>query len=148
VNAGIVSTLPVETPGLPAKTVETKILPEKLHLKKEPVKAPEVPAAPRISSFAPMTPVLTPVDMTAPVRKKFSNLSVVLHRPTAGEVAVRVLKLDGTPVVLLYQGQLLAGKWGFDWDGRFADGHLAPPGYYQIQVQTGSLVQKKTVLVH
>lgn len=107
-----------------------------------------LPVAPPQPSAAFLTPVLTPVDMSAKVHKTFSDLSVVIRRPSVGEVTVRILKRDGTPMVLLYQGQLKAGKWGFDWDGRLADGHLAPPDYYQIQVQSGPLVQTKSILIH
>ena len=96
---------------------------------------------------APMVLLSTPVELTVHSHTVFSNLSVVVRRPSPGKVTVRVLNPDGTQALLLYDGPLQAGKWVFDWDGKLAKGQMAPPGVYRIQVESGPVVQNKNIIV-
>jgi len=57
------------------------------------------------------------------------------------------MKPDDSTAVLLYEGLLPSGKWVFDWDGKFTNGQMAPPGFYRIQVESGPVVQNKTIVV-
>lgn len=76
-----------------------------------------------------------------------SNLEVVVKRHAPGPVTVRVLSPDGNPAVLLYQGSLPVGNWAFEWNGRLADGSLPPPGTYRIQVESGGVTLRKSVVL-
>jgi hypothetical protein len=98
--------------------------------------------------FSDGTPSTTPIDVTGqPGRRGHSDLEVVIHWPKTGQVTVRILSLDGTKEILLYQGLLQRGKWAFDWDGRLADGHTAPPGSYHILVEAGPVTQSSTIVI-
>lgn len=95
-----------------------------------------------------LTPVLTPVNVTGQSHPVYSNLAVVIHQSASSPVTVRVLNLEDSPVVLLYQGALSTGSWVFDWNGKLPNGQAAPSGYYQIQVQAGLRCQKKVIQIH
>jgi hypothetical protein len=95
----------------------------------------------------PLTAVSTPVNVTAQPHHPHSNLEVMIRRSSPGQVTVEVLNPSGTPVVLLYQGLLEPGNWAFDWNGRLGDGSPAPPGTYHIQVQSGSILQSRSVVL-
>jgi hypothetical protein len=97
--------------------------------------------------LSPFTAVLTPVNVTVQPHHPHSNLEVMIRRSRPGQVTVEVLNPFGTPVVLLYQGLLEAGNWAFDWNGRLGDGSPAPPGTYHIQVQSGSILQSRSVVL-
>ncbi len=115
-------------------------------VKKKPAPAISLIAARPVFPI-PLTPVSTPIELTANPSSTFSNLSVMVRRSSPGKVRVTVLKPDATTAVLLYEGPLKSGKWIFDWDGKLADGQMAPPGFYRIQVESGPVVQDKTIVV-
>jgi hypothetical protein len=100
-----------------------------------PVKAPLV------------VPVLTPIDMDHPSDKPFSNLSITVHKVSAGAVTVEVTDLEGQGLLPLYRGFLQPGNWGFEWNGKLGNGQAASPGYYQIQMDSGSVSQKKVIQI-
>jgi hypothetical protein len=130
---------PVSNPALPAasKVVHRSSVSK---VKKRSVLIPALSSS--------MSPVLTPVNMTKQPHSTYSNLAVVIHQSASGPVTVKVLNLEDSPIVLLYQGALSPGSWVFDWNGKLPNGQAAPSGYYQIQVQAGSRCQKKVIQIH
>jgi flagellar hook assembly protein FlgD len=45
-----------------------------------------------------------------------------------------VLGPDGSTVATLFAGPLGPGSYTYQWNGRLADGTIAVPGQYQVQV--------------
>ena len=136
----LASTAPAPVLSIPvSKAVHPKI-------KRTPALAVPIVAVKPVYS-TPLTPVSTPVELAVKNPKAFSNLSVVVRRTSPGKVRVTVMKPDDSTAVLLYEGLLPSGKWVFDWDGKFANGQMAPPGFYRIQVESGPVVQNKTIVV-
>jgi len=79
--------------------------------------------------------------------KSYSGLSVEVDLPRTADLAVVVLDPTGTQVGSIYRGQLDPGDWVFEWDGKLSSGQAAQPGYYRIEVRSGSYSQKKTVQI-
>jgi len=77
----------------------------------------------------------------------FSHLSVDVSLSSPATLRVRVLDHHGTPVGLLYEGPVGKGNWSFKWNGRTSDGRAAPPGYYQIEVDSNGHAQSKNVQI-
>ena len=96
-----------------------------------------------IPTTIPETPVSTPINLDVQPHAAYSNLAVIVKRSEQGPLSVQVLDLDGLPIVMLYQGTLEPGSWVFDWNGKLANGQKAQAGYYQIQVISGPVTQKK-----
>ena len=94
-----------------------------------------------------VVPVLTPIDLDHPSGKPFSDLSITVHKVAAGAVTVQVTTLEGESLVPLYRGFLQPGNWGFEWNGQLSDGQAAASGYYQIQLNSGSAIQKKVIQI-
>jgi hypothetical protein len=90
----------------------------------------------------------SPLNLDESPSQSYSNLSVVVRRSTPGFLTVRVLNALDAEVVLLYRGDLAAGNWVFEWNGRLVDGRMAVTGDYQIEVQSGSYHQRKTVQIN
>jgi hypothetical protein len=88
-----------------------------------------------------------PLNLDESPGRSYSSLSVEVRRSTPGFLTVRVLNAQGSEVVLLYRGDLKAGNWVFEWNGRLVDGRMAAPGSYQIEVQTGSFAQRKAIQI-
>ncbi len=138
---------PVEQPAvvLPVPTV-------KIEPKAFPTPAPRVilPPKPAIPTATPLTvvhPDFTPVKVDQNPPASFSKLSVVVTQAKAGSVVVRVTDMKGTEIQSLYQGNLEAGNWAFEWNGLLSDGKSAPAGYYRIEVKAGSFIQQKTIQI-
>jgi hypothetical protein len=108
---------------------------------KQPLPA-EPPAA--STSFNAYPP---PLNLDENPGQSYSNLSVVVRRSTPGSLTVRVLNAQDAEVILLFHGDLEAGNWVFEWNGRLVDGRMAGPGDYQIEVQSGSFTQKKAIQI-
>jgi flagellar hook assembly protein FlgD len=87
------------------------------------------------------------VNLDVQPHAAYSSLWVVVKRAEPGPVTVRVLNLEGEAAVLLYEGNLEPGSWVFDWDGMLPGGQKAPAGYYQIQVLSGPVTQKKIIQI-
>ena len=104
-----------------------------------PFARPPLPAPPRPEGYSALTPV--PWDAA----KSYSHLSVILDQEALGRVTVRVLDFHGKPQSLLYEGNLQRGHWVFEWNGKGTDGQAAEPGYYLIEVQAGTLLERKTI---
>lgn len=83
------------------------------------------PRAPAIALSAPM-----PNPSRGPVRVRF-----VL--PQAGWAAVCVFDLAGREVARFADGPFEAGVHAVEWNGRLESGAAAPPGVYQVRLQTG-----------
>ncbi len=98
-----------------------------------------------IPTSKPVMAVATPINLDAQPHANYSSLAVIVKRTEAGPITVQVLNLDGIVVALLYQGNLEGGNWVFDWDGKLQNGQKAPPGYYQIQILSGPVTQKKII---
>jgi hypothetical protein len=141
------------------------VIPEKITRSDEPLDLPDKPCTATLEKsteeesgviskpataqapLLPLTAVSTPVNVTAQPHHPHSNLEVMVRRSSPGQVTVEVLNPFGTPVVLLYQGLLEPGNWAFDWNGRLGDGSPVPPGTYHIQVQSGAIVQSRSVVL-
>jgi hypothetical protein len=68
--------------------------------------------------------------------------------PSAGPANLSVYDVGGRLVATLAAGQLAAGPHQYDWNGRIADGGLAPSGTYLYRLQAGSTtVTRKMALV-
>lgn len=111
-----------------------------------PVRAEKGPSTNPFIPSSRVTPVLNPVEVTANPHQAHSNLSVMVRRAEPGQVTLRLFDMDDNQVLLLYQGLLQTGNWVFDWDGKL-EGTSAPPGYYQIQVESGPVTQKKKIFI-
>jgi len=77
----------------------------------------------------------------------YDLLKILVEQDATGPVVVRVLSPEGREVRRMYDGTLAAGHWAFRWDGKLADGMLARPGIYAIEIDNGRAVQSKKVLV-
>jgi hypothetical protein len=93
-------------------------------------------------------PVLTPINLEEAPSKSFSNLSVRINQAEPGFITVRVIDMRGILVTPLYQGNLAAGRWVFEWDGKLGNGQKAAKGFYQIEVMSGSFVQRQNIEIH
>lgn len=118
-----------------------------------PTEAPAVPAAKPAPAKAPPPepqPTLAPPRGAAAPRVAspgFPGLAAVVELSRQGLVTARVLGPDGSEVKLLFAGLLDPGRWSFGWDGKDEAGRTLPAGAYSIEVQEGSRVLKKTVLM-
>ncbi len=117
-----------------------------------PTRAPErrVAAPPKAPT---PTAISQPPPMAAPPAAggetaAGNNLRVVVKREAPGPVTVRVSDATGTEVRRLYEGNLGAGRWAFEWDGRSQDGRLVAPGNYRIEVTSEGVVQSRNVEIH
>ena len=95
----------------------------------------------------PVQRVVTPINVDLSPPQTFSNLSVIVGQSQLGFLAVRVLDTQGKEITRLYRGNLSPGNWDFEWNGKLADGLAATPGYYKIEVRSGSTVQSKTIQI-
>ena len=77
----------------------------------------------------------------------YSKISVDVSLSGPETLMVRVLDHHGTAVALLYSGPLAAGQWSFQWNGKTSEGSPASPGYYQIEIKSGSNIQRKNVQI-
>jgi hypothetical protein len=76
------------------------------------------------------------------------RVSLAARIPSAGDVNLEILDLQGRRVRQLDRGPLAAGEREFSWDGTTADGRPAAPGlYFARLVWTGGLAQAKILLV-
>lgn len=127
---------------------------------------PVLPVAP---PAAVATPVPAPVSASTPVQPRlpkptlapppanaaqprvasagYPGLAAVVHLASQGLVTARVLNAHGEEERVLYAGVLEAGSWSFAWDGKDEAGSSLKPGTYTIEVQEGSRVLKKDVVV-
>jgi hypothetical protein len=118
-----------------------------------PLPTPEPTPLPRAASHpVPVQPqpTLAPPRGAAVPRVAspgFPGLAAVVELSRQGLVTARVLGADGTEVKLLFAGLLDPGRWSFGWDGKDEAGRTLPAGAYSIEVQEGSRVLKKTVLM-
>jgi hypothetical protein len=112
--------------------------------------APSVRLATAPSTFvAPQTS--HPMGMVRPEAydpsAKYEGLDLMVERKTTGLVTLRVMDPAGKEVRLLYAGILKPGKWHFLWEGKLENGDLAQPGTYMIEVQSGSEVLTKQIVI-
>jgi hypothetical protein len=116
--------------------------------------ATPVPAAPPPARTAPKPepgPTLAPPpDKGAPAREAspgFPGLAAVVELSRQGLVTARVLDAQGREQRLLFAGILDAGRWSFGWDGQDEVARPVQPGTYTIEVQEGSRILRRSVLV-
>jgi flagellar hook assembly protein FlgD len=65
----------------------------------------------------------------------------------AGRVSLAVFDAAGRRVRSLAEGAFAPGKHSLKWDGRDADGHLAPTGLYFMRLESGGqAITQKTVI--
>ncbi len=107
----------------------------------------ELPAR-KITQFLPdeAKPSPVPAQKAGPMAEG-NELSVVVEAKEKALVTVRVLDGQGGEIRDLFTGFVQPGRWAFKWDGILNGGQPAPSGDYQIDVQTGSLHQHKSVRV-
>lgn len=110
--------------------------------------APLVPKT-GVVSDAPSLPARSVIPINADLNptRSYTNLSVEVGLSALGYVTVRVVNNQGLEVVHLYQGALNPGHWVFEWDGKLPNGAALPPGFYQIEVRSGSYVQRKPIQI-
>jgi hypothetical protein len=89
----------------------------------------------------------TPVNLDLNSSKTYSNLSVVVSQSQLGSISVRITDTSGVEIKRLYLGNLGPGNWAFEWDGKLSNGLAANPGYYQIEVKSGSSTQRKSIQI-
>ncbi len=133
---------PAETPALPP--VPQQVQPAPL-----PSPSPAQPSAPSKPRLPQPTLAPPPLSPSAPrvASQGFPGVSAVVHLASQGLVTARVLNAAGEEQRVLYAGVLEAGSWSFAWDGKDEAGSSLPPGRYSIEVQEGSHVLKKDVVV-
>jgi hypothetical protein len=90
---------------------------------------------------------VTPVNVDLNPPKTYPNLSVVVGQSQLGYLTVRVVNPQGVEVVGLYRGTLGPGNWIFQWDGKLSTGRGAKPGFYLIEVRSGTYVQRKSIQI-
>jgi hypothetical protein len=78
---------------------------------------------------------------------KGDDLSVVVTAPKESLVTVRMLDAAGQELRVLFSGFVQPGNWAFKWDGMLLDGKMAPPGDYEIHVQSGGFQQSKKIKI-
>jgi hypothetical protein len=114
-----------------------------------------VPSAAPLAEGRPKAPAVKPKPRprpavpapTVPPATSYTLLKVVVTQDATGPVVVRVLSPGGEEVRRMYDGTLAAGQWAFRWDGKLADGMMARPGTYTIEINNGRTVQTRKVLV-
>lgn len=107
---------------------------------------------PRAAATLPPTPqpLASPPRADAPPRQAspgYPHLAAVIELDAPGLVTARVLGPDGQERRLLFAGLLDPGRWSFGWDGKDEVGRLVEPGAHIIEVQAGSRVMRKQVLL-
>lgn len=113
------------------------------------VQTPLKSAAPTFKVGVPRNPVVSAPVQPAPAQAtaEGEELSVVVGTQTKSLVTVRILDATGREVRGLFAGFVQPGQWAFKWDGELSNGASAPSGEYQIDVQTGSQHQYKTIRI-
>ena len=53
-------------------------------------------------------------------------------------VALELYDVSGRRVGAVYRGTAASGRFGFDWDGRLADGRMPTPGLYLLRLEVDS----------
>jgi hypothetical protein len=96
-------------------------------------------------SRVPEGSMLTPINLEEAPSRPYSSLSMRVNLAEPVSLIVRVVDMRGLEVTPLYQGNLGAGHWIFEWNGKLANGGHASKGYYQIEVRAGSVVQRKNL---
>ena len=130
-------------PAAPAK----EPAPETPVEKKTPARPTEKPK-PKPQPAARPTAVPTPPPSGSPEKETGNNLRVVVKRSSPGTATVKVVNSSGTPIRLLYSGNLGTGDWAFEWDGQDGNGRLVGPGQYRIEVLTEGVTQSREVVIH
>ncbi len=64
-----------------------------------------------------------------------------------GPVSVRVYDSEGRPIRTLFDGFHLAGSFGFNWDGKTANGSAVPSGLYFVAVNGPKIAVKSKIVV-
>ena len=77
----------------------------------------------------------------------YSNLGVLVQQAIEGPVSVLVLDGAGRRKMVIFQGNLKPGEWVFNWDGHYPDGRLLEEGFYEVEVASGSVTQKRRISI-
>ncbi len=77
--------------------------------------------------------------------REYQRLSVVINLPQGGLATVRVVDSQNNEVEILYAGILPAGMQTFTWDGKTAQGIVAPPGHYFVEIKSGEDVMRQEI---
>ena len=98
----------------------------------------EPPALPSVTSLRSVEP-----------NPAHGELNVELGLRERASVRVRLVDLAGRVVASVADGEHGPGVWTESWNGRLADGTLAPPGIYLVRMEVdGRLIgQHKVALV-
>jgi len=103
-------------------------------------KAPPPPSSAQAHGWTPqLASSLAPGD--------YSNLGVLVQQAVEGPVSVRVLDGANRPKMVIFQGNLKPGEWVFNWDGHYPDGRLLEEGFYEVEVASGSVTQKRRISI-
>lgn len=64
--------------------------------------------------------------------------SIEFNLPAGDHTALTILGADGRVVAHLHEGFLAAGRHAYEWDGRDANGGMAPSGAYLVTLRTSN----------
>jgi hypothetical protein len=107
---------------------------------------PQAPAMPsaiqKMAQLEPVAPIEEP-HFVDPLKAR--KVSVVVERPSQGQVQVVVKDPRGNMVCTIYSGLLKAGKWKFEWNGLDESHAAVKPGRYHVEVRSEAGVQVKDI---
>jgi hypothetical protein len=66
-----------------------------------------------------------------------NHFKMVVELGKNAPVDLGITDSSGRPGRTLYRGNLYAGRWSFEWDGRLGDGQKAAPGRYKVNLAAG-----------
>ena len=67
--------------------------------------------------------------------------------PRAGNVKLTIYNILGQPIRTLVNAKQEAGPYSIDWDGRDMTGHAIASGVYFYNLETGSSVESRKMLL-
>ncbi len=159
-SAPVIETAPapsIEVPVQKQNPIQEEVpvptsIPEETPVKKPlPVPTP-FPNNPKPVAILPLLPIppLAPLPTARPTEpvstgRIYERLSVMVNLPQGGLATVRVVDSQDNDIRLLYAGILPAGQQTFTWDGKTAQGALAPPGHYFVEIKSGADVLRQEI---
>jgi hypothetical protein len=91
------------------------------------------------------TVALTPTRLEDNASRTYSSLTAIVHLSQSSAIQVRVVDMRGLEITPLYSGILGEGHWAFEWNGHLSNRQPASRGFYQIEVKSGTYVQRKSI---
>lgn len=89
------------------------------------------------------------LELRAAAPNPFSNGTRIEYAVAErGAADLSVYDITGRRIATLFSGQLEAGPHAATWNGRSADGHLAPTGVYQCVLRSAAGVQARSLVLN